>query len=82
MTHQATHTLAHHIVLVIGSGAREHALVWKISASPLVLKVFVAPGNAGTELTHENGDGDSKMENVTGLDVSNHEVRIRSLKWG
>ncbi|MEZ4600126.1 MAG: phosphoribosylamine--glycine ligase [Syntrophotaleaceae bacterium] len=34
-------------VLVIGSGGREHALVWKIVQSPLVEKVFSAPGNAG-----------------------------------
>ena len=34
-------------VLVIGSGGREHALVWKIGQSPLVEKVYCAPGNAG-----------------------------------
>lgn len=34
-------------VLVIGAGGREHALVWKIRQSPLVTKVFAAPGNAG-----------------------------------
>ena len=35
-------------VLVIGSGGREHALAWKLSLSPDVTTVFVAPGNAGT----------------------------------
>src|SRR6056300_572895 len=35
-------------VLVVGNGGREHALAWKISQSPRVEKVFVAPGNAGT----------------------------------
>lgn len=34
-------------VLVIGSGGREHALVWKIQQSPLVSEVFCTPGNAG-----------------------------------
>jgi phosphoribosylamine--glycine ligase len=37
-------------VLVIGNGAREHALAWKLSTSPKVQKVFVAPGNGGTAL--------------------------------
>ncbi len=35
-------------ILVVGSGGREHALVWKIAQSPHVDTVFVAPGNAGT----------------------------------
>ena len=34
--------------LVIGGGGREHALAWKLAQSPRVVKVFVAPGNAGT----------------------------------
>lgn len=36
-------------VLVIGKGGREHALAWKINQSPLVDKVYVAPGNPGIE---------------------------------
>src|SRR5262245_2270158 len=34
-------------VLLIGSGGREHALAWKIAASPLVDRLYCAPGNAG-----------------------------------
>jgi len=34
-------------ILVVGSGGREHALCWKIAASPLCDKLFCAPGNAG-----------------------------------
>ena len=34
-------------VLVVGGGGREHALVWKITQSPTVSKVYCAPGNAG-----------------------------------
>ncbi len=41
-------------VLVIGSGGREHAITQKISESPRVDKIFVAPGNAGTSQIAEN----------------------------
>ncbi len=43
-------------VLVVGGGGREHALVWKISQSPKVKKIYCAPGNAGTEALAENVD--------------------------
>jgi len=42
------------IVLVVGSGGREHCLSWKISQSPLVDKLYCAPGNGGTSLVAEN----------------------------
>ena len=41
-------------VLVVGGGGREHALVWKLSQSPKVDKLYCAPGNAGTASLAEN----------------------------
>jgi phosphoribosylamine--glycine ligase len=41
-------------ILVVGSGGREHTLVWKIAQSSRVEKVFAAPGNAGTAAIAEN----------------------------
>lgn len=41
-------------VLIVGSGAREHALAWKIAQSPRVGKLYVAPGNGGTAALAEN----------------------------
>ncbi|TSC62668.1 MAG: phosphoribosylamine--glycine ligase [Parcubacteria group bacterium Greene0416_14] len=41
-------------VFVIGSGGREHALLWKLRQSPDVTELYCAPGNAGTRLVAEN----------------------------
>ena len=41
-------------VLVVGSGGREHALAWALSASPLLEKLWVAPGNPGTAVIATN----------------------------
>jgi phosphoribosylamine--glycine ligase len=49
-------------VLILGSGGREHAFAWKISQSPLLSKLFIAPGNAGTTTCGTN----------IGVDVSDH----------
>jgi phosphoribosylamine--glycine ligase len=43
-------------ILIVGSGGREHALVWKISQSKRVGKIFAAPGNPGTGSLAENVD--------------------------
>ena len=36
-------------ILVCGSGGREHAISWKLSQSPKCNKLYIAPGNAGTD---------------------------------
>lgn len=46
-------------VLILGSGGREHALAWKITQSPLLTKLYIAPGNAGTLQHGENVSVDS-----------------------
>jgi phosphoribosylamine--glycine ligase len=53
-------------VLVIGSGGREHALAWKIAQSPLLTKLFIAPGNGGTG---------SVAENIA-MDITDHKAVI------
>ncbi|MCB1616939.1 MAG: phosphoribosylamine--glycine ligase [Pseudomonadales bacterium] len=50
-------------VMIVGSGGREHALGWKVARNPMVEKVFVAPGNAGTAT-------EAKLENID-IDVMN-----------
>jgi phosphoribosylamine--glycine ligase len=50
---------------VIGSGGREHALVWKIAQSPLVEKIFCAPGNPGIGQIAENVP--LKVDDLPGL---------------
>lgn len=57
-------------VLLIGSGGREHALAWKMAQSPQLTKLYVAPGNGGTELVAEN----------VALDVSDHGAVIAFCK--
>jgi phosphoribosylamine--glycine ligase len=52
-------------ILVIGSGGREHALVWKIAQSKLVDKIFCTPGNAGIAQIAECVD--IKAEDIAGL---------------
>ena len=42
------------IILLLGSGGREHALAWKMVQSSLCQKLFVAPGNAGTNAIATN----------------------------
>ena len=52
-------------LLVIGSGGREHALAWKLTQSPRVQKVYVAPGNGGTAT--EDGVENVAISDIPGL---------------
>lgn len=52
-------------VLIIGSGGREHALAWAIAQSPVLTKLFVAPGNPGTAELAENVP--LRTNDITGL---------------
>ena len=60
-------------VLVIGSGGREHALVWKLRQSPRVSKVYCAPGNGGIADEAECLPADVK--NVESLVALAHQIR-------
>ena len=53
-------------ILLLGSGGREHALAWKIAASPLLTKLWCAPGNAGI----------AREAECVGLDVADHPAVI------
>ncbi len=57
-------------ILILGSGGREHALAWKLRQSSKVRKIFVAPGNAGTEKIAEN----------VSLDLADHQEIISFAK--
>ena len=57
-------------ILLIGSGGREHALAWKLAASPLLTKLWCAPGNAGIAQEAE----------CVALDVADHPAVIAFCK--
>ena len=53
-------------ILLLGSGGREHALAWKMAASPLAEKLWCAPGNAGIAQEAE----------CVALDIADHAAVI------
>jgi phosphoribosylamine--glycine ligase len=53
-------------ILLLGSGGREHALAWKMAASPLVTKLWCAPGNAGI----------AREAECVALDIADHAAVI------
>ena len=57
-------------ILILGSGGREHALAWKIAASPLTTKLYCAPGNAGIAQEAE----------CVALDIADHQAAIAFCK--
>jgi phosphoribosylamine---glycine ligase len=57
-------------ILILGSGGREHALAWKIAASPLTTKLYCAPGNAGIAQEAE----------CVALDINDHAAVIAFAK--
>jgi phosphoribosylamine--glycine ligase len=57
-------------ILLLGAGGREHALAWKIAASPLVDKLYCAPGNAGIAQECE----------LVALDIADHSAVIAFCK--
>src|SRR4051794_2144973 len=59
-------------ILLLGSGGREHALAWKIAASPLVTKLWCAPGNAGI----------AREAECVALDITDHAAVIDFCRAG
>lgn len=57
-------------ILILGAGGREHALAWKIAASPLTEKLYCAPGNAGI----------AREAECVALDVADHAAVIAFCK--
>ena len=52
-------------ILVVGSGAREHTLVWKLAQSPKVKDIYAAPGNAGTaQIAHNLNISSTDIESL------------------
>ena len=63
-------------ILIIGSGGREHALAWKVAQSPEAQNIYVAPGNAGTEIESAMSNVDIQADDINALVKFASENRI------
>ena len=61
-------------ILVLGSGAREHALAWRLARDESVRRVRIAPGNAGTAAV---ADPIEDLDPLDGIAVARHAARER-----
>lgn len=62
------------VILLVGNGGREHALAWKLSQSPRVKQIYVAPGNGGTAA------GIANVSNAAHLKTDDYEGLVRFAK--
>ena len=62
-------------ILLLGSGGREHALAWKIAQSEKCEKLYIAPGNGGTDGV--GGKGENVDIKATDFDA----IKNRALTW-
>ena len=67
-------------ILILGSGGREHAISWKLAQSPKLTKLFIAPGNAGTEELGENVD--LSVSNFDGIAKFSLENKVEMIVVG
>ena len=63
-------------ILVVGGGGREHTMVWKISKSPLVEKIYCAPGNAGTSELAESVPRDAEDIDALAAFAKENEIDL------
>ncbi|MCD4677283.1 MAG: phosphoribosylamine--glycine ligase [Desulfobacula sp.] len=63
-------------ILVVGGGGREHTMVWKIAKSPLVEKIYCAPGNAGTHELAESVSINAEDINALAAFAKENEIDL------
>ena len=68
-------------ILLIGSGAREHALAWRLSLSSLVKRIFVAPGNAGTQFDTKCTNANIAADDFLKLVKFAEDNEVRPFPW-